>query len=191
MPGDASKICHLCRRCSNSAAENFKFPKSRIKPAITARLFMITRKLKNTVHLETRCDGEAHDGCQAGCLLYWKEDWLKPGQWRFGEPLQPTGPNTKRYKWQRKPSRQVQRRIPSGISEDKSGERPGAHILLPNDGSPSRDYSAQLVGRTPVHRGLSVRKRAFSPPRSRPDLLVILRAQSIRHRSGTADALAL
>jgi len=40
--------------------------------------FMITRKLQNTVHLETRCDGEAHDGCQAGCLLYWKEDWLKP-----------------------------------------------------------------------------------------------------------------
>src|SRR4051812_24212557 len=36
-----------------------------------------TRRLENTVHLETRCDGEAHDGCQAGCLLYWKEDWLK------------------------------------------------------------------------------------------------------------------
>jgi hypothetical protein len=37
-----------------------------------------TRRLKGTVHLETRCDGEAHDGCQAGCLLFWKEDWLKP-----------------------------------------------------------------------------------------------------------------
>ncbi len=36
------------------------------------------RRLARTVHLETRCDGEAHDGCQAGCLLYWKEDWLKP-----------------------------------------------------------------------------------------------------------------
>jgi len=31
-----------------------------------------------TVHLDTRCDGSAHDGCQAGCLLYWKEEWLKP-----------------------------------------------------------------------------------------------------------------
>jgi hypothetical protein len=30
------------------------------------------------VHLEgTRCDGEAHGGCQAGCLLYWKEAWLR------------------------------------------------------------------------------------------------------------------
>jgi hypothetical protein len=37
-----------------------------------------TRKLKDTVHLETRCCGEAHDGCQSGCLLYWKHAWLKP-----------------------------------------------------------------------------------------------------------------
>ena len=37
-----------------------------------------TRRLKGTVHLETRCDGAAHGGCQAGCLLYWKESWLKP-----------------------------------------------------------------------------------------------------------------
>lgn len=35
-----------------------------------------TRRLRRTVHLQTRCDGQAHDGCQAGCLLYWKEDWL-------------------------------------------------------------------------------------------------------------------
>jgi len=37
-----------------------------------------TRRLADTVHLETRCDGAAHDGCQAGCLLYWKHAWLKP-----------------------------------------------------------------------------------------------------------------
>jgi hypothetical protein len=37
-----------------------------------------TRRLSGTVHLETRCDGEAHGGCQAGCLLFWKEAWLKP-----------------------------------------------------------------------------------------------------------------
>ncbi len=36
------------------------------------------RRLEATVHLETRCDGEAHGGCQAGCLLYWKQAWLKP-----------------------------------------------------------------------------------------------------------------
>ena len=37
-----------------------------------------TRRLLRTVHLETRCDGGSHDGCQASCLIYWKEDWLKP-----------------------------------------------------------------------------------------------------------------
>ena len=35
-------------------------------------------RLPAAVHLETRCDGTAHGGCQAGCLLYWKKAWLKP-----------------------------------------------------------------------------------------------------------------
>jgi hypothetical protein len=36
------------------------------------------RRMTSTVHLEgTRCDGSGHDGCQAACLIYWKEAWLK------------------------------------------------------------------------------------------------------------------
>ncbi len=36
------------------------------------------RKMASTVHLENiRCDGSAHDGCEAGCLIFWKEAWLK------------------------------------------------------------------------------------------------------------------
>lgn len=36
------------------------------------------RRLYNTVHLENlRCDGSEHGGCQASCLLFWKELWLK------------------------------------------------------------------------------------------------------------------
>ncbi|MEO8657498.1 MAG: hypothetical protein ABI693_03470 [Bryobacteraceae bacterium] len=34
-------------------------------------------RVHRAVHLETRCDGSAHGGCQAGCLIFWKEDWLK------------------------------------------------------------------------------------------------------------------
>ncbi|MGY1736590.1 hypothetical protein [Geodermatophilus sp. SYSU D00684] len=31
------------------------------------------------VHLTgVRCDGSAHGGCQAGCLVFWKEEWLRP-----------------------------------------------------------------------------------------------------------------
>jgi hypothetical protein len=37
-----------------------------------------SRRMWNVVHLEElRCDGSAHDGCQARCLLFWKEAWLK------------------------------------------------------------------------------------------------------------------
>jgi len=37
------------------------------------------RRLGGTVFLdELRCDGAAHDGCQRGCLMFWKEAWLKP-----------------------------------------------------------------------------------------------------------------
>jgi hypothetical protein len=36
------------------------------------------RRVPDTVMLEgLRCDGIAHGGCQAGCLLFWKEAWLK------------------------------------------------------------------------------------------------------------------
>ena len=36
------------------------------------------RRLRNGVHLDLRCDGEAYGGCQAACLIFWKEAWLKP-----------------------------------------------------------------------------------------------------------------
>ncbi len=37
-----------------------------------------SRSMTNAVHLEgLRCDGQAHGGCQAGCLLFWKGEWLK------------------------------------------------------------------------------------------------------------------
>jgi hypothetical protein len=36
------------------------------------------RRMENTVHLDgARCSGTAHGGCQAGCLIFWKEAWLK------------------------------------------------------------------------------------------------------------------
>ena len=35
------------------------------------------RRMENAVHLDARCDGSGHDGCEARCLLIWKTDWLK------------------------------------------------------------------------------------------------------------------
>lgn len=34
------------------------------------------RRMKDAVHLETRCDGSFHDGCGAHCRFYWKTAWL-------------------------------------------------------------------------------------------------------------------
>jgi hypothetical protein len=36
------------------------------------------RRMENAVHLSgARCDGAAHGGCQASCLIYWKTAWLR------------------------------------------------------------------------------------------------------------------
>src|SRR5207253_9194965 len=35
------------------------------------------RRMENSVHLDTRCDGSGHGACEAGCLIFWKEVWLK------------------------------------------------------------------------------------------------------------------
>jgi hypothetical protein len=49
------------------------------------------RRLESAVHLEDlRCDGSAHGGCQAGCLLYWNEAWL-----RLVEPDEEAAPNSR------------------------------------------------------------------------------------------------
>ena len=36
------------------------------------------RRVSRAVHLDTRCDGSAHGGCQASCVFFWKDAWLKP-----------------------------------------------------------------------------------------------------------------
>jgi hypothetical protein len=36
------------------------------------------RRVSDSVHLDLRCDGAAYGGCQAACLIFWKDAWLKP-----------------------------------------------------------------------------------------------------------------
>lgn len=44
------------------------------------------RRMPDAVHLTgLRCDGSAHGGCQAACMLFWKDAWLKPPSTR-GRP---------------------------------------------------------------------------------------------------------
>lgn len=57
------------------------------------------RALTDTVFLEgLRCDGSAHDGCQRGCLMFWKEAWLVPAGQRNATtddrlPFEPSAPD--------------------------------------------------------------------------------------------------
>ena len=51
------------------------------------------RRMDDAVHLsDVRCDGGGHGGCQAGCLIYWKEAWLKRVPDGTDEPPAPEGP---------------------------------------------------------------------------------------------------
>lgn len=52
------------------------------------------RRVRNTVHLkELRCDGSAHGNCEAGCLIFWKEQWLKPSDRGASNVLPSPGPD--------------------------------------------------------------------------------------------------
>jgi hypothetical protein len=57
--------------------QRFKVHKSAHKTCDTVNPIR-SRRLNQTVHLQTRCNGSAHGGCQAQCLLFWKDAWLKP-----------------------------------------------------------------------------------------------------------------
>jgi hypothetical protein len=47
------------------------------------------RRVDKAVHLETRCTGQAHGHCDAGCLIFWKEAWLKRVDGTIAHPHAP------------------------------------------------------------------------------------------------------
>lgn len=50
------------------------------------------RAVDSALHLEDlRCDGSAHGGCQATCLLFWKAAWLRPVDGPEGQRLMDDG----------------------------------------------------------------------------------------------------
>src|SRR6516165_3906625 len=58
--------------------KRFRVFKSAHKTCDTIERWVVMRRMTSAVHLEgLRCDGAAHDGCQAGCLLFWKDAWLR------------------------------------------------------------------------------------------------------------------
>ena len=63
----------MLRHCG----QQFRVYKSAHKTCDTIDQYVI-RRLASAVHLEgLRCDGSGHGGCDAGCLIFWKDAWLK------------------------------------------------------------------------------------------------------------------
>jgi len=70
VPFMPEMIQHVGRR--------FRVSKRVEKICDTAGGTFSSRRMRRTVLLDDlRCDGAGHGGCQAGCRLYWKEEWLR------------------------------------------------------------------------------------------------------------------
>ena len=67
--------CRSCPRCFGSAASGSRLPARRqgVRRSTGAAAADGERGPPRAL----RCDGSAHGGCQAGCLIYWKEAWLE------------------------------------------------------------------------------------------------------------------
>ncbi|QEL22968.1 hypothetical protein FQV39_10605 [Bosea sp. F3-2] len=66
--------------------QKFQIYKRAHKTCDTVSGDYVGRRLPDSVHLNHRCDGAAYGGCQAGCLIFWKQAWLKPVEKdEFGE----------------------------------------------------------------------------------------------------------
>ena len=64
----------------------------------------VSRRMRDAVHLKgLRCSGAQHGGCEASCLLFWKEAWLK----RLGDAALESTPRMPRET----------RRLPAGCTD--------------------------------------------------------------------------
>jgi predicted DNA-binding antitoxin AbrB/MazE fold protein len=60
------------------SGQRFRVGKRADKTCDPAHAPWSLRRLTDSVHLDgVRCDGGGHDNCEAGCLIFWKEAWLK------------------------------------------------------------------------------------------------------------------
>jgi len=57
--------------------QRFRIYKTASKTCDTVSGHYVGRRVQDAYHLSLRCDGLAYDGCQAGCLIFWKGAWLK------------------------------------------------------------------------------------------------------------------
>jgi hypothetical protein len=60
---------------------------ARLERACDTHTWSGTRRLADTVVLDDlRCDGSAHEGCDARCRIFWRETWLRSASGNAGQP---------------------------------------------------------------------------------------------------------
>ena len=57
--------------------QRFQVYKRAHKTCDTVSGHYVGLRLSRAVHLDLRCNGQAYGGCQAACLIFWKDAWLK------------------------------------------------------------------------------------------------------------------
>lgn len=88
------------------------------------------RRVHRAVHLNTRCSGQAHGGCQAACLLFWKEAWLRPAD--------PCGSGESIVRLERRP-------VASAVAPVCDEPALHASAVRQPDGEPEPIYSCQAT----------------------------------------------
>ncbi len=148
------------------------------------------RRMNAAVHLEgSRCDGKAYGGCDAGCLIYWKEAWLK----RVAEPV---ASGTVPMQESQVPTTTLQ----TGCTEEDvwaatkaipSPTVPASNYVCQVDSGTRRNETVGLVGYSPVRGRLDVRQCRTRQNALRFRLYGLSRPHQCRYRSRAPASLAL
>ena len=139
------------------------------------------RKLPDGIHLNLRCDGKAYGGCQAACLIFWKEAWLKPcdGDAKLERPSVAAGSCSEA---------DVERA--TRADDPKAGGE--ARLCLPGDRAPQFHAAAAVVGCKAILGRLHIRKCNAWPDAARFSLQrLLLRQPLLRAKTRRPVPLAL
>ena len=120
------------------------------------------RRLVGCVHLDVRCDGKAYGGCQAACLIFWKEAWLKrlDGPAMLRDPVMAASLTPRLSRLPRS----------SGARQPHRWGLGRAALHVPGHPGAGLHAASRVVGSSSIHRGLAFRQRHARASDARPSL---------------------
>jgi hypothetical protein len=93
-----------------------------------------------TVHLSAvRCDGSAHGGCQVNCLIFWREEWLRPVAAATNDGPEPATPEP------------VRREGATRADVDRATHQPGSPLSGPDERWSCQNTQLRQAGKRIQH----------------------------------------